>query len=162
MATIPTREREARLKELFAAGWTTEVFAGFWAAPHASPGRAGLRELRLLRLDQFRNSSANETYSRKRAQMGRPVIHFEVRGKDGDKLRSFYAQLFDWKIDADNPLDYGFVQRETNFEDVGIGGGIGGIGEGVQGHLKVTRTSRSGVARTSYSSISRPACSTRW
>jgi uncharacterized protein len=94
--------------------------------------------------------------------MGRPVIHFEVRGKDGEKLRSFYAQLFDWKIDADNPLDYGFVQRETNFEDVGIGGGIGGIGEGVQGHLKVTRTSRSGVARTSYSSISRPACSTRW
>ena len=28
-----TREREARLEELFAAGWTTELFAEFWAAP---------------------------------------------------------------------------------------------------------------------------------
>jgi ketosteroid isomerase-like protein len=33
MATIQTREGEARLKELFAAGWTTELFAEFWAAP---------------------------------------------------------------------------------------------------------------------------------
>jgi ketosteroid isomerase-like protein len=33
MATIATPEREARLKELFAAGWTTEPFAEFWAAP---------------------------------------------------------------------------------------------------------------------------------
>jgi ketosteroid isomerase-like protein len=33
MATIATPEREARLKELFAAGWTTELFAEFWAAP---------------------------------------------------------------------------------------------------------------------------------
>ena len=27
------RESEARLEELFAAGWTTELFAQFWAAP---------------------------------------------------------------------------------------------------------------------------------
>jgi predicted enzyme related to lactoylglutathione lyase len=36
--------------------------------------------------------------------MGRPLVHFEVMGKDGEKLRSFYAELFDWAIDADNPL----------------------------------------------------------
>jgi ketosteroid isomerase-like protein len=30
---VETREREARLEELFAAGWTTELFAQFWAAP---------------------------------------------------------------------------------------------------------------------------------
>ena len=30
---MATREREARLEELFAAGWTTELFARFWAAP---------------------------------------------------------------------------------------------------------------------------------
>jgi hypothetical protein len=29
---VETREREARLEELFAAGWTTELFAEFWAA----------------------------------------------------------------------------------------------------------------------------------
>jgi ketosteroid isomerase-like protein len=33
VATISTREREARLEELFAAGWTTELFAEFWVAP---------------------------------------------------------------------------------------------------------------------------------
>jgi ketosteroid isomerase-like protein len=30
---MATREREARLEELFAAGWTTDLFAEFWAAP---------------------------------------------------------------------------------------------------------------------------------
>jgi ketosteroid isomerase-like protein len=30
---VATREREARLDELFAAGWTTELFAEFWTAP---------------------------------------------------------------------------------------------------------------------------------
>jgi uncharacterized protein len=67
--------------------------------------------------------------------MGRPVIHFEVMATDGEKLRSFYAKLFDWAIDADNPLGYGIVRRETNFEGVGIGGGIGGMPEGMPGHL---------------------------
>jgi ketosteroid isomerase-like protein len=30
---VATRQREARLEELFAAGWTTDLFAEFWAAP---------------------------------------------------------------------------------------------------------------------------------
>jgi ketosteroid isomerase-like protein len=30
---VATREREARLDELFAAGWTTDLFAEFWRAP---------------------------------------------------------------------------------------------------------------------------------
>jgi ketosteroid isomerase-like protein len=30
---MATREREPRLEELFAAGWTTDLFAEFWAAP---------------------------------------------------------------------------------------------------------------------------------
>jgi predicted enzyme related to lactoylglutathione lyase len=67
--------------------------------------------------------------------MGRPVVHFEVMGKDGEKLRSFYAELFDWAIDADNPLGYGIIKREMNFEGVGIGGGIGGVPEPLSGHL---------------------------
>jgi uncharacterized protein len=67
--------------------------------------------------------------------MGRPVVHFEVMGTDGEKLRSFYADLFDWAIDADNPLGYGLVQRQTNFEGAGISGGIGGIPAGMPGHV---------------------------
>jgi predicted enzyme related to lactoylglutathione lyase len=58
--------------------------------------------------------------------MGYPVVHFEVIGKDGGKLQRYYAQLFDWQIDANNPLSYGTVPREgnTNAEGAGIGGGI--------------------------------------
>lgn len=41
------------------------------------------------------------------------------------------AGLFGWEIEADNPLDYGLVERETNFEGVGIGGGIGGLQGGI-------------------------------
>jgi predicted enzyme related to lactoylglutathione lyase len=62
--------------------------------------------------------------------MGQPVVHFEVIGRDGDKLRAYYSKLFDWQIDANNPMKYGVVQREgnTNADGVGIGGGIGGPG----------------------------------
>ena len=58
--------------------------------------------------------------------MGYPVVHFEVIGKDGGKLQRYYTQLFDWQIDANNPLSYGTVPREgnTNAEGVGIGGGV--------------------------------------
>lgn len=54
--------------------------------------------------------------------MGRPVVHFEVTGRDGKRLQQFYAKLFDWKIDTNNPDDYGTV---TTGGDHGIGGGIG-------------------------------------
>jgi predicted enzyme related to lactoylglutathione lyase len=58
--------------------------------------------------------------------MGRAVTHFEVIGKDGKKLQDFYTDLFGWKIDANNPANYGIVQRDgnTNADGVGIGGGI--------------------------------------
>lgn len=58
--------------------------------------------------------------------MGYPVVHFEITGRDGAALRSFYADLFDWRIAADNPMGYGVVDRDENLsaEGVGIGGGI--------------------------------------
>jgi predicted enzyme related to lactoylglutathione lyase len=63
--------------------------------------------------------------------MGQPVVHFEVMGNDGDKLRAFYSDLFEWEIDTSNPMGYGVVAREgnTNAEGIGIGGGIGGSTE---------------------------------
>lgn len=39
--------------------------------------------------------------------MGQPVVHFEVIGKDGGRLQSYYSQLFGWKIDAANEMGYG-------------------------------------------------------
>jgi uncharacterized protein len=69
--------------------------------------------------------------------MGQPVVHLEVIGKDGQKLVSYYSDLFGWEIDANNPMNYGIVQRDgnTNDEGVGIGGGVGGGPEGYDGHV---------------------------
>jgi uncharacterized protein len=69
--------------------------------------------------------------------MGQPVVHFEVIGKDGEKLRSYYSELFGWEIDADNPMKYGIVPREgnVNADGAGIGGGIGAGPEGYDGHV---------------------------
>ena len=69
--------------------------------------------------------------------MGQPVVHFEVVGNDGEKLHSYYSELFGWEIDADNPMNYGMVPRDGNVnpEGVGIGGGIGPGPEGYSGHV---------------------------
>jgi uncharacterized protein len=69
--------------------------------------------------------------------MGQPVVHFEIIGKDGDRLKSYYSQLFGWEIDSDNEMGYGLVPREgnTNSDGAGIGGGVAGGPEGYQGHL---------------------------
>jgi predicted enzyme related to lactoylglutathione lyase len=69
--------------------------------------------------------------------MGQPVVHFEVIGKDGEKLQSYYSELFGWEINADNPMKYGMVEREGNVspEGIGIGGGVGTGPEGYAGHV---------------------------
>lgn len=54
--------------------------------------------------------------------MPNPVIHFEILGKNGGKLQNFYAELFGWKINADNPMRYGIVDTGS---EAGISGGIG-------------------------------------
>ena len=69
--------------------------------------------------------------------MGQPVVHFEVVGKDGEKLQQYYSKLFGWDIQGDNEMNYGIVAREGNVgnDGVGIGGGIGQGPEGYDGHV---------------------------
>jgi uncharacterized protein len=69
--------------------------------------------------------------------MGQPVVHFEVVGRDGAKLQRYYAEMFGWKVEANNPMNYGLVDREENVnaEGVGVGGGIGQGPEGYEGHV---------------------------
>lgn len=63
--------------------------------------------------------------------MANPVIHFEVTGTDAKKLQVFYGDVFDWHIDANNPMGYGMVSADGS---EGIGGGItGSAEEGGQG-----------------------------
>ena len=69
--------------------------------------------------------------------MGQPVVHFEVISKDGAAAQAFYGDLFGWEMDADNPMNYGIIARETaQTEDgIGIGGGVAGGPEGYDGHV---------------------------
>jgi predicted enzyme related to lactoylglutathione lyase len=61
--------------------------------------------------------------------MGQPVVHFEVIGKDAGKLQGYYADLFGWEIDANNPMNYGIVSG------AGIGGGVASGPGGYEGHV---------------------------
>ena len=74
--------------------------------------------------------------------MGRPVVHFEITGKNPEQLRSFYSSLFDWEFNTNAPVavaisqqgQYGFVDRTTTSDGTGIPGGVGG-GPGYDGHV---------------------------
>lgn len=43
--------------------------------------------------------------------MPNPVVHFEIAGRDGEALETFYRDLFDWKIERREAggFPYGFV-----------------------------------------------------
>ena len=66
--------------------------------------------------------------------MGHPIVHFEIIGQDPQKLQSYHGGLFGWKFDTSAPVaqtisqvgKYGFVNRNTTEDGVGIPGGVGG------------------------------------
>ncbi len=58
--------------------------------------------------------------------MANPVVHFEIVGSDGAALQTFYGDLFDWDIDANNPMSYGMVAAGEG----GIGGGVAASQDG--------------------------------
>ncbi len=62
--------------------------------------------------------------------MPNPVVHFEVTGRDGPALQRFYGDVFEWKIDASNPMGYGIVDNGGE----GVNGGIGATEQG-DGHV---------------------------
>ena len=50
------------------------------------------------------------------------VVHWEVQARDLERQQQFFANLFGWEIDTNNPMNYGMVSgagKDT------IGGGIG-------------------------------------
>ena len=63
--------------------------------------------------------------------MASPVLHFEVVGKDLEKLESFYGELFGWKTQAIPEMGYAMVEKEGE----GIGGGLGRTQDGGPGHV---------------------------
>jgi predicted enzyme related to lactoylglutathione lyase len=53
--------------------------------------------------------------------MGCPVTEWQILAKDPERAAAFYAELFGWKVNSDNPLGYRAV--DTGSSD-GIQGGI--------------------------------------
>ncbi|HLV81173.1 MAG TPA: VOC family protein [Chthonomonadaceae bacterium] len=51
------------------------------------------------------------------------VCHWEIAARDAAALQSFYRKLFDWEIDANNPMQYGMA-RTGGQTGNGIDGGI--------------------------------------
>jgi len=58
----------------------------------------------------------------KKAAAKPAVVHWEVQAKDPARQQQFFGDLFGWKVDTNNPMQYGMVAgagKDT------IGGGIG-------------------------------------
>jgi predicted enzyme related to lactoylglutathione lyase len=51
------------------------------------------------------------------------VVHWEIQSRDPARLHDFYSGALGWKIDANNPMNYGMVASKGRD---GINGGIGG------------------------------------
>jgi predicted enzyme related to lactoylglutathione lyase len=56
--------------------------------------------------------------------MGQPVAFFEVISSDAERAKRFYADLFEWKVDADPSLG-GYALVDTGAGEDAVGGGIG-------------------------------------
>ena len=74
--------------------------------------------------------------------MGNPVVHFEIIGKNPERLRNYFGELFGWRFDTSarvaeavsEPANYGFVSPAATPDGSGIPGGVGG-GAGYQSHV---------------------------
>jgi predicted enzyme related to lactoylglutathione lyase len=65
--------------------------------------------------------------------MPKPVVHFEIAGRDGGKLRDFYGKLFNWEYEMfDGGGDYGLVKAAGPNS---IGGGIGSTPPGTNPYV---------------------------
>lgn len=66
--------------------------------------------------------------------MGRPIVRFEIIGRDAPRLQAFYRDLFDWKIDAAGGAEtgfYGMVDGDSSTV-------AGGIGQSPSGETRLT------------------------
>ena len=60
--------------------------------------------------------------------MAHPVTHFEVNARDAKAQQKFYGDVFGWKIDTNNPQNYGIAMAQDGKR--GINGGIGASQDG--------------------------------
>ena len=56
--------------------------------------------------------------------MTRPIVHFEIRGRDPKRLREFYQALFGWNMTVNEALNYTLIEHGIGGPPEGVGGGI--------------------------------------
>jgi uncharacterized protein len=70
-----------------------------------------------------KKSAAKRSARKAPKPRGHQVVHWEIQAQSPARLHKFYADTFGWKIDANNPMNYGMV---ASGGAEGINGGIGG------------------------------------
>jgi predicted enzyme related to lactoylglutathione lyase len=65
--------------------------------------------------------------------MADPVVHFEIIGRDPEKLRAFFSELFGWEFDTSGQA-LKEVAESYGFVEAGINGGVGG-GQAYEPHV---------------------------
>jgi uncharacterized protein len=79
-------------------------------------------------------SNSGNRVSREGCRVPQPVVHFEVIGKNPQRLRNFFGDLFGWQFDTPSPVaeevsapdNYGFLDLVRSEDGTGIRGGVGG------------------------------------
>lgn len=66
--------------------------------------------------------------------MGNPVVHFEIVGKDVERLHAFYHDAFDWEIGPPNPGIGAAYSLVFPRGEGTINGGIGATANNYEGH----------------------------
>jgi predicted enzyme related to lactoylglutathione lyase len=66
---------------------------------------------------------AKKSAAKKATARANAVVHWEIQSRMPERLHKFYAEAFGWKVDANNPMNYGMVASGSKD---GIDGGIGG------------------------------------
>lgn len=69
--------------------------------------------------------------------MGHPAVHFEVHSQHSEALRSFYSELFGWKLGV--VPDGSFAMVDTDAGGEGIRGGIAQSADGLSGVMLYVR-----------------------
>ncbi len=70
-----------------------------------------------------RKKVAKKSAKKTSARRIHPIVHWEIQSQNPAKLHKFYTDALGWKIDAENPMNYGMVASSGRG---GINGGIGG------------------------------------
>jgi uncharacterized protein len=93
-------------------------------AKKAAPKKAAPKRAAPKRAAPKRAAAKTAAPAPKKPRVRHPVVHWEIQSTAPARLFDFYREVFEWVIDANNPMGYGMVASGGGGDS--IGGGIGG------------------------------------